>query len=71
MSRDRDGDDWGEVPPLLTISEVAKLLRVTTRTIARWQAEGRLRARKLTPGKSGRVVFSRAEIRRFVEDPTG
>lgn len=47
---------------LLTIREAANLLRLTTRTIRRWIAEGRLNARRTHPGRGGRLLLDRAEV---------
>lgn len=47
---------------LLTIREAANLLRLTTRTIRRWIAEGRLNARRTHPGRGGRILLDRAEV---------
>jgi excisionase family DNA binding protein len=60
------GVDLAEIPLLSTRAELAKLLRVEIRTVDRLVSEGRLRVTKLAQGKSGRCVFLRAEIERFL-----
>ena len=64
------GPDESEagLPRFLTRSEVADLLRISERTVRRMESEGRLRSLKLTPGRSGRVLFRREELMRFVAD---
>ncbi|MDH5670779.1 MAG: helix-turn-helix domain-containing protein [Myxococcales bacterium] len=64
-------DEWSDVPLLLTRSEAAKLLRVDDRTIARWDAIGRLPSVKLTPGRPGRKLYRREDLRRLVEQAAG
>jgi excisionase family DNA binding protein len=54
---------------LMTTSEVAALLRVSRRTVARWKAAGHLRAIKLP---TGAVRFESTEIERLLhEDHVG
>lgn len=57
-----------ELPRFLTRCEVAELLRISERTVRRMESEGRLRSLKLTPGRSGRVLFRREELLRFVAE---
>lgn len=62
--------DFADLPLLSTREEVAKLFRVEVRTVDRLMKEGRLRGTKLNPGKSGRVVFLRSELARFLTEAT-
>ena len=50
----------------MTKREVAQLMRVSTRTIERYRARGRLRAIKLSPGQQGRIVYSREDVIAFL-----
>ena len=59
------------LPPLLTLREAAQLLRVSTKTISRWIAEGRLRSGRSAHGGSGRVLIARTEVQRFLGDELG
>lgn len=63
--------DEDALPLLMIIAEVADVLRVTERTVRRWEAEGRLRSLKLTPGRGGRRVYARTEVLRFVAEAGG
>ena len=47
---------------LLTAAEAAELLRLSTRTIRRWIAEGRLTAFRSHPGNGGRLLLRRADL---------
>lgn len=64
--------DWvrdvvAKLPPLATISETAKTLRMSARTVSRLLAQGRLNAvRTGVGGGSSRVLIARAEIARFL-----
>jgi excisionase family DNA binding protein len=58
--------DLSEIPLLSTRAELAKLCHVTDQTIDRWVSEGRIRAKKLGKGKSGRCVFLRDDIKAFL-----
>lgn len=62
-----------EVPPLLSPSQVARLLSVHAKTVRKWVREGRIRGRKLGPAAQNRVLIERAEIERLLgldqEDP--
>ncbi|MFF1934336.1 helix-turn-helix domain-containing protein [Streptomyces sp. NPDC058228] len=42
------------LPEWLTVSEVARHFRVSTRTISRWAASGEIRSKRIGP--SGRLV---------------
>ena len=69
---ERTGDALAaELPPFLTRCEVAELLRISERTVRRFEADGRLRSLKLTPGRAGRVLFRREELQRFVAEAEG
>ena len=51
-----------DLPPMLTCQEAAEFLKVCDRTIRRMIASGRLKAAKVNPGNSGRVVIPRAAV---------
>lgn len=55
----------------LTLSETARHLRVTVRTLSRWESEGRITGVKFTPAKQGRKVFRRSEVERFLREAEG
>lgn len=51
------------MPPLLfTRGQVAKLLSVSTMTVIRMEADGRLQPIKLSPGVSARTYYRSADI---------
>lgn len=58
-----------DLPALLTKREVAKLLRMSERSVDRYVTRGRLRVIKLHAGAGGsaRVLISRDELARFLE----
>ena len=64
--------DWvqdvvAKLPPLLTIPEAAKALRMSARNVSRLLAHGRLGAvRTGSGGGSSRVLIARVEIARFL-----
>lgn len=64
--------DWArdvvaKLPRLATISETAEALRMSTRTVSRLLAQGRLNAvRTGVGGGSSRVLSARVEIARFL-----
>lgn len=64
--------DWvqdvvAKLPPLMTISETAKVLRMSARNVSRNVARGRLAAvRTGVGGGSSRVLVARAELARFL-----
>ncbi|WP_331764508.1 helix-turn-helix domain-containing protein (plasmid) [Streptomyces sp. NBC_01383] len=41
--------------PWLTVSEVARFYRVSTRTITRWVATGEIRSTRIGPGRLVRI----------------
>lgn len=59
--------DEAESPRLLKLKEAADLLRVCTRTVRRYVAEGRLCAMR-TPG--GRLLFKRADMLALLQPAT-
>lgn len=59
---------FSELPALCTITEAAKALRSSARTIRRLLALGRLRAAKLNMGGSARVLVPRSELERLVRE---
>ena len=52
------GDD------ILTAPEVAKMMRVTSRTVTEWCESGKLRA--FRPGQRGRWKIRRADLEEFI-----
>lgn len=46
---------------LLTCSEAARLLRITTKTVRAWIADGRLKACRTHPGRGGRILIDRRD----------
>jgi excisionase family DNA binding protein len=50
-----------------TMDEVAKKLKVSTRTVYRWVESGDLTIIKLTPGERGNVRISEQDLREFLE----
>jgi excisionase family DNA binding protein len=54
--------------PLLTVADVAELLRVSEASIYRWIASGELRARRLGRGRSLRIRVAVEEVDRFLAD---
>lgn len=50
-----------------TIAEVAKKLKVSTRTVYRWVEAGDLPIIKLTPGEAGNVRVSGRDLGEFIE----
>lgn len=59
-------ESGGSVTQLLTIDEVAELLRVKAGTVRLWRAQGLLRAVKYPGASNTRVVFQVSEIERFL-----
>lgn len=63
--------DWvadavATLPALVTTEEAAGTLRISRRTLARYQASGRLRGVRTDECGSGKVLFPRREIERFL-----
>ncbi len=68
--------DWvreavAQLPPLVPEGVFASLLSVDERTSRRWRAAGRIRGIKTTEGGSGRILYPRAEVARFLADLGG
>ena len=57
------------VPPLLSIDEVASLLRLKRRSVTRMLQQGRLKASKLTrgPGTAGRRLVLRSSVEALIQ----
>jgi excisionase family DNA binding protein len=53
-------------PDWLKIPECAVIARVSEKTVRRWIADKRLRARRL-PGPHGRYLVARADLDTFIE----
>jgi len=53
--------------PLVTMSELSKALRRSTRQLRRDVGEGRLFALRTATRGSGRLLFPKAEVIRFLE----
>lgn len=54
--------DLGELPPLLSVGDVRRLLGVHDRSVRRWVAEERLRVVRA----GGRVRIPRSELLKFL-----
>lgn len=63
--REMDTVTLAELPLLLKPSEAAKALRRATRTIRRWDREGKLRAVRIA---GGQPMYPRAEIERLINE---
>jgi excisionase family DNA binding protein len=55
------------LPALCTLKEAASALRMSTRTVQRYIACGRLRAARLDSGSS-RLLIPRAELERLIRE---
>ncbi len=64
-------DAVAELPPLVTEARAAELLGVSRRTLRSWRAAGRLSGVKTTASQSGRVIYPRAELARFLAELAG
>jgi excisionase family DNA binding protein len=63
--------DWiqdvvAKLPPLMTVSETAKALRMSARNVSRNVARGRLVTVRTGVGGGSRVLIARAEVARFL-----
>lgn len=47
---------------LISCGEAAKLLRLCTRTVRAWIADGRLLAKKTYPGRGGKLLLDRDQV---------
>lgn len=59
--------DWSafiESELLLSPGEVARIFRVTPKTINRWRKSGKINAVMITPG--GHALYELAEVRRLI-----
>ena len=54
-----------KLPELLSITEVAKLLGVSTMTLRRWDAKGILKSFRPTPSSQRR--YRRSDVERFLD----
>ena len=60
------------LPPLMKKTEVAALLRCSTRTVSRLITVGRLRSFRLNEGAgSGRQLIPRGEVERLLREAEG
>ena len=57
---------YKKMDDMLTVREVARLLRVHPNTLRRWSNEGRIRAYRISPRGDRR--FKREEIARFLAE---
>ncbi|MCB9893535.1 MAG: helix-turn-helix domain-containing protein [Planctomycetes bacterium] len=55
-----------ELPPILTLSEAAEFMRLSTRTLRRLIAAGRLQTTKADSSRNGKVLVPRASIQRVL-----
>ncbi len=53
------------ISPYSTAQEVAQIFRVSTRTVDRWTAQGRIRSIRATPDGASRRLYPRPELQRF------
>lgn len=61
-----------DVAPILTLLEVAKLLRMSERNVRRLVSIGRIHSIKVSSGPgASRVLFARGEIARLLEEMAG
>jgi hypothetical protein len=60
-----------DLPELVPAKRAAKFLNLTTRTLRNYRRNGRLGTMKSSPGKSGRVLIPKAEMRRLLVQMTG
>lgn len=51
-------------PDLIGTAEAADIIGVERSTIAHWMAKGRIAAHLKLPGRTGAVLFDRAEVER-------
>ena len=56
-----------DVPRFLTPAEAARILRRTTRTLRRWEAEGLLHAVRVA---GGQPLIPRSELERLIAEGT-
>lgn len=59
------------LPPMLSLSEVAELLRVHTRTLHRMLRDGRIRSIRHAPLPGARHLIPRGEIVRYLNSLEG
>lgn len=62
----RAADAVAGLPAMLTFSEVAGFLRISTRTVRRYVRSGRLTACRTAASGSGRVRVTREEVARLL-----
>ena len=55
-----------ELPPILSLTEAANFMRLSTRTLRRLIAAGRLQATKGDPSRNGKVLVTRASVHRVL-----
>lgn len=53
-----------EIPPLLTLLDVAKCCRVSPHTVRKWVRQGRLRPTRIC----SRLLFAQAELQRLLSE---
>lgn len=54
--------------PLLTSSEVSRLLRVSLSTVARMAEDGRLTVAQRLPGRRGAFLFARSAVDAYLAE---
>lgn len=57
-----------DLPPILTLAETAKALRMSVRHLRRVVDSGRLRTLRATEATTARVLVPRAEVGRYLAD---
>jgi excisionase family DNA binding protein len=57
-------------PKMLTVKEVAKVLRCSTRSVMRYVAAGKLAAVKLSAHPSGRVLIRADSLEKLINEAT-
>ena len=57
------------MPEFFTIQEVSKALKVTVRTLYRWNDAGKITFIKVGQGRLGRLRISKEELAKFIGIP--
>lgn len=58
--------DAQSMKPVLTVTEVAELLRISVKTVRRLLRSGRLHSTRIDPSGSSRHLIERFEIEQFM-----
>lgn len=57
-----------DVPPLLTRAEVARVFRVSRKTVCRWTEDGRLAVARAERGGSSRALYPKPSVVALLDD---